>query len=805
MRTACRITALALLLAAGLPSAGLACEPVGEDVLVTSDPGDAAIRPRECASVEQNPPDFAWPHFGNGPYAVNLVFPDGHIESRTAEHNWLNWNATLPAGDYSWSVTRAGDTSEPRRFTVGRDAVPFVVPDMNAVIDHLLATPRPRGLPDDATFARMRSQRPFALETLRGFVDFRLGEPLPPAGNAGDGHLYDSYGMRALWSLMAYVYDGTDIYREDARRRVLNLASWHPRGPTSIDDLESQFVAWVLTLGYDWLEPVLAPAEKDLILSHLGTRIGDLYHWIIGVHGWPPDDPGSKKPAWQWPRISHRNLATAMVPAMSALLVGELPQARTWLRELLPFALNVTSPWSGEEGGYANGTSSALWDVGALLSSWYVLRWATCGSEQTCIDLAQKAWVRNYGRFLAYFVPPTFAADLAALDERRADPGTPIGLFGDGFAETQLFEQRARFAEGYAHFAPSGLACWYASALAGEDQIAIEYLMSPPDTCAATPEFPSATPDALYLPTTGWIGMHSDLSELERTSVYFKSSPRPFAAFNHQSADHNAFVINAGGERLAIESGYYFEHGGGFSSEHWQYWVKRTRSKNAITFDGGQGQVAVEHPPNAFQPESFRYGSIIQQESTLDYDIVTGDATHAYNGALTRAVRSLVYLRPGTILVYDNLASDTPRTWEWNIHALDPFDVISSESRVRIARRGQSLCIDMLAGPPRQFTPISTPDFSSWGRSNDPANDVSAAPSDPDAAVQYHGKFASTQPSTTAEFIALLRVNAACDDAAPEAVKKGEGAWMVRVGDSIITIVPNSDDSIARVRTIGAE
>ncbi|MGH7945868.1 MAG: heparinase II/III domain-containing protein, partial [Opitutaceae bacterium] len=269
---------------------------------------------------------------------------------------------------------------------------------------------------------------------------------------------------------------------------------------------------------------------------------------------------------------------------------------------------------------------------------------------------------------------------------------------------------------------------------------------------------------------------------------------------NHQSADQNAFVINAGGERLAIESGYFNEHGAPYNSRHWQYWVKRTKSKNAITFDGGKGQIAYEHQPTPFRFENFHYGSIIQQESTPRYDIVTGDATDAYNGALTRAVRSLVYLRPGAILVYDDLASATARTWEWNIHALNPFEVISSESRVRIAGGTQSLCIDMLAGPPRQFTPISVPDYSSWGRSNDAMNDVSAAPSDPGAAAQYHGKFASTERSTAAEFIALLRVNGECSGVAPEAARKRNGAWTVQVGDSTVTFTPASKRHVARVR-----
>ncbi|MGH9256872.1 MAG: heparinase II/III domain-containing protein [Vicinamibacterales bacterium] len=816
------VVVIALLLGASPPAAARfpSCIPIRAVDWITSalssNAGAAPVRPADCARVEQNPPDFSWPHADGGTYTVSVAFPDGHTETRTATNNWLNWNGTLPAGNYAWTVTRAGVTSLPRRFTVGTDSVAFVVPDMASVIGHLLAKPRPRALPDSATLSAMAGQRDLDLQQLRFTVDGRLGEPLPPAGNRGDGDGFDRYGMRALWSLMAYVYDGTEVYREDAKRRVLNLAQWDPRGPTGVDEQESRFVAWVVTLGYDWLGPALSAAEREQALSMLNTRIGDLYDWVSGIRGWPPGDPAAHIPVpiWQSPRDSHRNVTTGMVAIMSALLVGDLPAASAWVQELLPFALNVVSPWSGEEGGYANGTAYSIWDLGAMLSTWYALRWATCGGP-ACIDVAQKPWVRNWGRFISYFLPPTYSPDPAVHTARRNDPGTPIGLFGDGFADPQQFEVRSPFAKGYTHFAPSPLACWYAANLAREDQIRIEYLMSPPNTCAAPADFPPALRDSLYLPAIGWVAMHSDLPDLDRTSVYFKSSPRPFGAFNHQSADQNAFVINAGGERLAIESGYH----DGFNTHHWQYWIKRTRSKNAITFDGGQGQVAFEHLPDPFT--TIRYGAIVQQLSTPVFDVVTGDATDAYDGALTRALRTLVFLRPGTILVYDRLASSTPRAWEWNIHALNPFEVISSDRRARITRGTQSLCVDVLAGPPRQFVPVSDSDFSSWGRSNDPTNDVSAAPLDPAAPAQYHGKFAATQASTSAEFIVLMRVNAPCGEpivaaaaaVAPDArqaadgqcgdmepaAARANGAWTVQLGhrrlriaaDGGVTVMPN--------------
>ena len=54
----------------------------------------------------------------------------------------------------------------------------------------------------------------------------------------------------------------------------------------------------------------------------------------------------------------------------------------------------------GSPGGFANGSAYGLWAVGDSLLFWYALRHASG------IDVAQKGWVRNWGRFMAYFDPP---------------------------------------------------------------------------------------------------------------------------------------------------------------------------------------------------------------------------------------------------------------------------------------------------------------------------------------------------------------------------------------------------------------
>src|SRR5207302_88973 len=303
----------------------------------------------------------------------------------------------------------------------------------------------------------------------------------------------------------------------------------------------------------------------------------------------------------------------------------------------------------------------------------------------------------------------------------------------------------------------------------GEDPTRIEYLLSPLADLASN-VLADALPNSAAFPSLGQAAMHSDLADPARTSVYFKSSPAPYGSFDHSHADQNSFVINSGGQRLAIDSGYY----DGYQTPHWWQWYKQTRAHNAITFDGGQGQVVFE------QSGSVGSGAITNYDLNPDHDIVTGDATQSYGGALTQAKRAMVYLPPNLALVYDKLASATARQWEWNIHALNPMNVVSDQ-QISIQNNGQSLCVSMLAGPTMHFTQT---------------NLFTVAPSG-SFPPQWHGDFYSADLLGAAEFIALLNVG--CTPITASASNTG-GVWSARVGARIVTI---SDTGIS-VGTAGA-
>ena len=741
---ALRAAALTFLLAAGLPHAARAqaCVPDTTPDWMASIPlsqSSAQVWPADCASVEQTPPDFSWPDLSaDAQYQVTLTYPDGHTRSNSAARNWINWDEVLPAGSYAWQVqaTNANGTqqSRSRRFTVDAAAVAFLVPDWTVLFNRASAKAHPRALPDPTTQQAMFSQRQTDLAAVISGADKWLASALPAAPTTWISLMTDDECQRTLNVALAWLVTGQNQYFVDALRRLQNLASWDPRGTTAYANVDeaSRQIAWTLTLAYDWLYPQLNADQKNQLLAAILVRASDMYNDIIG----------SRARVAIQPYDAHGNITLTYLAAISTLLAGDVPEAQSWLRDALPLAVHWTSPWGGESGGFGDGTAYAQWITGGNLVAWYTLRWTVA------VDLAQKAWARNYPRFIAYFLPPGISAG--------------AGPFGDG-AESLTTENWARIGKAYTLFAPTSLGRWYASQLSGEDPRHFELLLAPPADASPAP-YPAGTPNFALFPTIGWVAMHSDLSDAARVSLFFKSSA--FGSFNHSHADQNSFVINSGGQRLAIDSGYY----DGYQTPHWWQWYKQTRAHNAITFDGGQGQLFFEHDGK------MGYGAITHYELNPDHDIVTGDATQSYGGALTQAKRAMVYLPPNLALVYDKLASATARQWEWNIHALNPMNVVSDQ-QISIQNNGQSLCVSMLAGPTMRFTQT---------------NLFTVAPSG-SFPPQWHGDFYSADLLGAAEFIALLNVG--CTPITASASNTG-GVWTVLVGTRIVTI----SDSVISVQ-----
>ncbi len=694
--------------------------------------GTMPVSPAVGERVAVNPPAFSWNGTAGQIFRFELRKSDGTVVHKaSADRNWMRLNVALPPGRYEWRISGRGG-SEPSAwaaFEVPADASDWLAPAPHVLLDRAKAKQRPRSV----NLAELRAKarlKPGVIAGLVRKVDEWSGENtlqesalrFKSTGNELEQALQKLAIQRTIFAeedrvLQAAVValsTGDRRALDEAKRRVLSMAGLDAKGATSFSahDHGGRSVAWTLALVYDWLYPELTEAERSRLVAGIRPRLSEM---LGKVRHFGLDD-GRLLDAY--PYDSHGAVTLARVSVICTVMAGVAPEFDACFVNTVPRYLMWPVPWGRDDGGYANGTNYAQWDTAySHLLVWDFLQ------ESIGVDLTATPWAKGYGRFITYFLPP----------------GTPTGLFGDG-AENNWRNAWATQARAYAARVPSPLADWYVRNQFGEGETSLPILLAPyRDWRAVEKELPAGTPDSLHLPSIGWVAMHSDLADRGRTSVYFKSSS--YGSFSHSHADQNGFVINAGGQPLAIDSGYYDY----YNSPHWKDWYKQTRAHNAITFDGGQGQL---HDTMAAK------GKITQFETTPALDLVTGDATQAYGGALTRAVRSMVYVRPGTLLLFDSLSSSVPRTWEWNIHAMKSMKATGKRS-IEIQQGGERVCVEVLHGPDMEFS--QTDQFT-------------AAP-DGDQPKQWHGAFKSVDKSKVLRMLTMLSVG--CEAPAFEVVEGG--------------------------------
>jgi len=745
----CAVLAFFLLKYAGIATA---CGgATANDWISQADPLYVRAAPADCATVLQSPPEFAWPPYpGAIGYEFALDFADGHSQSVVSGANWIAWQAVLPAADYAWRVRPVTGSapvpfSQPRGFTVPDYALPFVPPAPSDLAARALNTARPRSLPvghENLTWrANLMTMRYPAVQSLRARVAGYSGLPVSvPASDPSNPTpmvlqvqiAAQTETARLLDTALAWVLAGQLSDRDEAKRRCLAIAGWDSAGLTSYasNDTVSMNIAWTLTLAYDWLYPNLADGERQIVLAAISARTGPAFDSLAGPLG----------SYAKVPYDSHGAYIMAEISAVSVLLAGDLPDATTWLQGAVPLYAHYLSRWGPDDGGHANGTSYAMWDTDGMLFMWDILK------RGTLLDLTAKAWVRNFDRQYAYFLPP----------------GAPAGLFGDG-AEVKRDEEWGRYSKAFGARVPSALMRWYVGQVTGGEPSLAMALLSAPAPVAAT--LPAGTPPATLLASTGWAAMHASLDNPPPFSVYFKSSP--YGSYNHGHADQNSFVIHAGGEALAIASGVY----DWYASPHWLGWYAQTRAHNAITYDGGQGQLLGPRGDGLLSAS----GSITAFATSAQSDIVVGDATPAYGPGFGRVVRALAYLRPHTVVVFDDLASANPHQWEWNLHAPAPF-APAGGGVLAIAGSANNLCVRV---------------FAMDGTTYSTSSGFSAPPATPPAGQQWHAVF-QTPAVQSARFISVLDPD--CAGLGAITAPTLDGAVMsIKVGSQLVSFDTGSN------------
>lgn len=595
-------------------------------------------RPSDNYTSNQNPPDFSWPYESDNASYDLIICSDKDLKSviyikENITTNFYNFSYVFDPGIYFWSVRcNKGNWCTPRRFLLTRDAYHFPVEDIDTLISRIdVRHPRIYTNTEDLPCLRKRllSKENLYFPVLKQMVEGFKSQSFPKEEScnplpSNSESMYGSFQYAAdntklacnmaMLSAFYYMITGDRETGTFAVENLVKLSKWSAGGCTGyhLNDQAHRRIALNSALAYDWLYDILTEEQKTAVLDMINERTSIMFKSssfnISHIAANPFDSHG-------WTAIGY-------VCLIALAVYKDLDEAKTWIRYSLPLYINRMHPWSNEDGGWAQGTY--YWAV----SSYFAKKLSEGLLSSNVIDLYKKAWQQNEYKYPLYFHPEgsigafgdnsylkPSAKDLTAISTLTERAGRP---------ELKWLRQQWKYLRTYNHADdPDPSTCMFDRLFSDEEAF-----------------LPVDIPSDIYMKDIGWTAMHSDIYDPLRTSLFFKSSC--YGSFNHSHADQNSFIIQAFGQPLAIDSGYYDLYGYPFDVNY----TRQTFAHNAITHSNGKGQPIFDLSAK---------GSIIDFLPGKRFSLTGGDSTPSYKGTLDKAVRHIIFIKPDKFLVIDDL------------------------------------------------------------------------------------------------------------------------------------------------------
>lgn len=675
------------------PPAGSLLWPTGLDPAQTRhfQPGDHLV-------TTQNPPDFGWPFIAGADVyelqvATDNTFNNIAYGKNDIANNYYNFPQTFTAGQsYFWRVRfhkPAGwsSWSDIRKFRIDANAVPFPVPPVSQLLNDVPAT-HPRILTNTNDLSAFRARKDgdgkltFDKVYSKSQIDLRDKDlfppppepkPIPPISGPQDPDNLARESVltrsvretnRMMNAAFVYLITGDSAYGNYAKSRLLNISTWRTQaGATTYaaDDQVHRDIARKSAMTYDWIYDLLSEQDKitalTMIVDRTQTMADDVLYDAFPISSKPFDSHG-------WTVYAYLGILSTALLHENIVINGSLvsQKAQEWFRLVVPAYINLMPPWGGEDGGWGNGVG--YWQWSTTSDKWFI----DVLYSATGFNVYQKAFTRNESWFPMYVFPY----------------GQKSGVFGDDINIMSTADINASVIRNAQIFQDSRMQ-WYAQKNPYQtDNNLFTYLYAD-NSLAARP--PVEMPTAKYFDYIGWVAMHSSLYDPKRISAYFKSSP--YGSLNHSHNDQNALVINAFGEELMVDGGFYDDYGGAY----YQQYTRQTFAKNAITYDGKKGQKNFDMKAS---------GQITGFATNKDFDAAVGDATTAYNTdsgktGLDQAQRSVIYVKPGAFVVVDNLKAREPggSSFEYWLHADTKLTLDAPKSEATIVQNKAALKVNL--------------------------------------------------------------------------------------------------------------
>jgi hypothetical protein len=514
----------------------------------------------------------------------------------------------------------------------------------------------------------------------------------------------------------AWRLSGEKKYADLARRLLMAAARWNPRGSTGYfyNDEAGMPFFYYFARTYTFIHDVLSEDERRLCREVAALRGRDMYLHLCPRHLW-------------WPYASHSNRAWHFLGEGGIAFLHEIPDAANWVWFAMQVFFHVYPVWSDDDGGWHEGM--AYWRSYVGRFTW----WADVMAAAFGINAYRKPYFSQVGDYAMYMQPPRSLG----------------GGFGDNTAHIRsahhvpLMEILAS-QSGNNHWA------WYVLRH-GERPAPKGYMgFLRAGRTAPLPRPPSDLPSSRHFRGTGQAVLNTTLlSADENVQVLFKSSA--FGSQSHGYESQNAFLLNAFGKRLFIRSGRRDLYG----SLHHRDWMWRTKSVNSITVNG-KGQTP--HSPNAV-------GEITAFFTSPLFDYVRGDAAEGYPGTVVRFTRHILFVKPRWVVLYDEIETPAPSTFQWLLHAAVPMKLDAAAHSVTVRNAPASATAWFLA--PAELSLSLTDRFE-------------PPPRPRVRLVQWHLTAATKKKELTTAFVTAIRVDRDSSPS-PPAFRRCPGGFSLRL------------------------
>ncbi|MGJ8654621.1 MAG: heparinase II/III domain-containing protein [Opitutaceae bacterium] len=513
----------------------------------------------------------------------------------------------------------------------------------------------------------------------------KYGDPDPRKRTSAKADLWrdaqDTCGQVAsvaATSALLWRVTGEDKYFEKAREFILKAAAWDNAGATDIfyND-EAHFRLWrKLPMAYDQIRTQLSEEDRSKIIPSFALRGERSAFWIKKSR-----TATLKKNSLEVIPSSHPVRFMAMTGMSGLALYDDIPEARSWFNFAYTWYKESFTPWGGDDGGWAEGV--AYWR-GVYEHAIFQDALLLLGDSEA---YSTPFW-KNTGYYQVYFTQPygaTQFGDLSRSGKFNMEPNVKhfMDHLGRVTGNGDFISWAAQYNDPEKLPTEKGL-----KEIDREYPTSTEYLIR--DFIASRlPEVKATNladlPGSRYFKDIGWVGMHSALGDPENDiHLSFKSSP--YGSISHSHADQNAFILNAWGKGLAINSGYREFHR---SMQH-KYYTRETKSKNAVLIDL-RGQ--------AVQNENST-GKITNYESGERYSRATGEAATAYQFLqprikINQAQRDIIFIDKRYFIIRDIIKTSKPTMATWMLHAVNPMSVDTDSQKVLIENDGVYLATQL--------------------------------------------------------------------------------------------------------------